>query len=174
MYSPWRVVLLWYHRFCQSSVQSGRHTKLWIISSLKWIIQICSKFYCWGCFLLTQSTLLFGETPPFTSHGPLPSVKTALRGSYGMALCESVITALLVWNTCHNQGFINMSEWYSPLCLLFWLEVTKDVNGQFLCHWWTRVIIFIGILFMANICLCTGYDGEKKLRLSAMPYLFVW
>ena len=30
-----------------SSILRGRHTKLCIISSLKWIIQICFKFYCW-------------------------------------------------------------------------------------------------------------------------------
>ena len=42
--SLWRVVLLWYHRFWQSSVWRGRHTKLCIISSLKRIIQICFNF----------------------------------------------------------------------------------------------------------------------------------
>ena len=30
--------------FWQSAVQRGRHTKLCIITSLKWIIQICSTF----------------------------------------------------------------------------------------------------------------------------------
>ena len=38
--SQGRVVLLWYHIFWQSSVQRGRLTKLRIVSSLKWIIQI--------------------------------------------------------------------------------------------------------------------------------------
>ena len=47
--SQWRVVLLWYHIFWQSSIQRGRHTQLCIIISLKWIIQICSNFYCWVC-----------------------------------------------------------------------------------------------------------------------------
>ena len=47
--SQWRVVLLLYHIFWQSSVQRGRHTQLCIITSLKWIIQICSNFYCWVC-----------------------------------------------------------------------------------------------------------------------------
>ena len=45
--SQWRVVLLWYHIFWQSSIQRGRHTQLCIITSLKWIIKICSHFYCW-------------------------------------------------------------------------------------------------------------------------------
>ena len=45
--SQWRVVLLWYHIFWQSSIQRGRHTQLCIITSLRWIIQICSNFYCW-------------------------------------------------------------------------------------------------------------------------------
>ena len=45
--SQWRVVLLWYHIFWQSSIQRGRHTQLCIITSLKWIIQICSNFYWW-------------------------------------------------------------------------------------------------------------------------------
>ena len=31
----WRVVLLWYHIFWQSFTQRGRHTQLWIITSLK-------------------------------------------------------------------------------------------------------------------------------------------
>ena len=43
----WRVVLLWYHIFWQSSIQRGRHTQLCIITSLKWIIKICSNFYWW-------------------------------------------------------------------------------------------------------------------------------
>ena len=47
--SQWRVVLFWYHIFWQSSIQRGRHTQLCIITSLKWIIQICSNFYCWVC-----------------------------------------------------------------------------------------------------------------------------
>ena len=38
-----------------------RRTKLCIICSLKWIIRICSKYYCCflNCFLLTQAKLLF-------------------------------------------------------------------------------------------------------------------
>ena len=36
--SQWRVVLLWYQIFWQSSIQRGRHTQLCIITSLKWII----------------------------------------------------------------------------------------------------------------------------------------
>ena len=42
--SQWRVVLLWYHIFWQSSIQRGRHTQLCIITSLKWIILICLTF----------------------------------------------------------------------------------------------------------------------------------
>ena len=65
--SQWRVALLWYHIFWQSSIQRGRHTQLCIITSLKWIIQICSNFYCWVCKIAFYSpTLLFGETSPLT------------------------------------------------------------------------------------------------------------
>ena len=39
---------LWYHRFWKSSIQRGHHAKLCIISSLKWIIQICSNFLLLG------------------------------------------------------------------------------------------------------------------------------
>ena len=46
--SQWRVVLLWYHIFWQSSVQRGRHTQLCIITSLKRIIQICSNCLMMG------------------------------------------------------------------------------------------------------------------------------
>ena len=45
--SQWRVVLLWGHRFWQSSILRGWHTKLCIISSLK-CIQISSKFVLLG------------------------------------------------------------------------------------------------------------------------------
>ena len=37
------------HIFWHSSIQRGRHTQLCIITSLKWIIQICSNFYWWVC-----------------------------------------------------------------------------------------------------------------------------
>ena len=53
--SQWRVVLLWYHIFWQSSIQRGRHTQLCMITSLKWIIQICSNFYCWVCKILLST-----------------------------------------------------------------------------------------------------------------------
>ena len=53
--SQWRVVLLWYHIFWQSSIQRGRHTQLCIITSLKWIIQICTNFYCWVCKIALYS-----------------------------------------------------------------------------------------------------------------------
>ena len=54
--SQWRVVLLWYHIFWQSSIQRGRHTQLCIIISLKWIIQICSNYYCWVCKIAFYSS----------------------------------------------------------------------------------------------------------------------
>ena len=40
-------------KFWQSSTQRGRHTQLYIITSLKWIIQICSNYYCCVCKLLS-------------------------------------------------------------------------------------------------------------------------
>ena len=58
-----------YHRFWQSSLQRGRHTQLCIISSLKWIIQICSKFYCWVSKIAFHSPnphWVFGETSPLS------------------------------------------------------------------------------------------------------------
>ena len=64
--SQWRVVLLWYHIFWQSSIQRGRHTQLCIITSLKWIIQICSNFYCWVC------KIAFYSTNPHCCLGRLP------------------------------------------------------------------------------------------------------
>ena len=46
IFVQWRVVLLWYHIFWQSSIQRGRHTQLCIITSLKWIIWVCKiAFY---------------------------------------------------------------------------------------------------------------------------------
>ena len=64
--SQWRVVLLWYHIFWQSSIQRGRHTQLCIITSLKWIIQICSNFYCWVC------KIVFYSPNPHCCLGKLP------------------------------------------------------------------------------------------------------
>ena len=62
----WRVVLLWYHIFWQSSIQRGQHTQLCIITSLKWIIQICSNFYCWACKIAFYSPIhivVWGNLP---------------------------------------------------------------------------------------------------------------
>ena len=65
--SQCRVVLLWYHRFWQSSIQRGRHTQLCIITSLiKWIIKICSNFYCWVC------KIAFYSPNPHCCLGKLP------------------------------------------------------------------------------------------------------
>ena len=64
--SQWRVVLFWYHIFWQSSVQRGRHTELCMITSLKWIIQICSNFYCW------VSKIAFCSPNPYCCLGKLP------------------------------------------------------------------------------------------------------
>ena len=98
--SQWRVVLLWYYIFWQSSTQRGRHTQLCIITSLKWIIQICSNFYCWVCKIVFYSPnqTLFGETSPLKSDhafsisrwtvvtfyiGPPPQPVTPHRGPLG-------------------------------------------------------------------------------------------
>ena len=64
--SQWRVVLLWYHIFWQSSIQTGRHTQLYIITSLKWVIQICSNFYWW------VSKIAFYQPNPHCDMGKLP------------------------------------------------------------------------------------------------------
>ena len=64
--SQWRVVLLWYHIFWQSSIQRGRHTQLCIITSLKWIIQICSNFYWW------VRKIAFCSPKPHCCLGKLP------------------------------------------------------------------------------------------------------
>ena len=64
--SQWRVVLLWYHIFWQSSIQRGRHTQLCIITFLKWIIQLCSNLYCWVC------KIAFYSPNPHCCLGKLP------------------------------------------------------------------------------------------------------
>ena len=64
--SQWRVLLLWYHIFWQGSIQRGWHTQLCIITSLKWIIQICSNFYCWVC------KIAFYSPNPHCRLGKLP------------------------------------------------------------------------------------------------------
>ena len=64
--SQWRVVLLWYHIFWQSSIQRGRHTQLCIITSLKWIIKICSNFYTRPVKLLSTHPIhivVWGNSP---------------------------------------------------------------------------------------------------------------
>ena len=50
--SQWRVVVLWYHIFC--SIQRGRQTQLCIITSLEWIIQICSNLTVGFVILLSS------------------------------------------------------------------------------------------------------------------------
>ena len=66
--SQWRVVLLWYHIFWQSFISRGRHTQLCIITSLNGLSKSAQTFTVGfvKLFLLTQSTLLFGETSPLT------------------------------------------------------------------------------------------------------------
>ena len=64
--SQWRVVLLWYHIFWQSSIQRGRHTQLCIITSLNWIIEICSNCYWW------VSKIAFYSPNPHCCFGKLP------------------------------------------------------------------------------------------------------
>ena len=64
--SQWRVVLLWYYIFWQSSIQRGQHTQLCIITSLKWIVQICSNFHCWVC------KIAFYSPNPHCCLGKLP------------------------------------------------------------------------------------------------------
>ena len=49
---------LWCHRFWQSFDQGGRHTKFSIIGSLKRIVQICSKCYCWVSKILLSTQAL--------------------------------------------------------------------------------------------------------------------
>ena len=52
--------------FWQSSIQRGRHTQLCIITSLKWIIQICSNLYCCVCkiaFYLPNPHCCWGNFP---------------------------------------------------------------------------------------------------------------
>ena len=71
--SQWRVVLLWYHIFWQSSIQKGQHTQLYIITSLKWIIQICSNFYCW------VSKIAFYSPNPHCCLGKLPLYRQDLE-----------------------------------------------------------------------------------------------
>ena len=64
--SQWRVVLLWYDIFWQSSIQRGDIHNFCIITSLKWIIQICSNFYCWVC------KIAFYSPNPHCCLGKLP------------------------------------------------------------------------------------------------------
>ena len=86
--SQWRVVLLWYHIFWQSSIQRGRHTQLCIITSLKWIIQICSNFYWWvskNCFLLTPIHIVVLGNFPFNE------------------MCISVQNRCFAWFPCQEE-----------------------------------------------------------------------
>ena len=46
--------------------QRGRHIQLCIVTSLKWIIQICSNFYCWVC------KIAFVSPNPHCCLGKLP------------------------------------------------------------------------------------------------------
>ena len=48
------------------SIQRGRHAKFSIIRTLKWIIQICPKVYCW------VSKIAFYSPNPYYCLGKLP------------------------------------------------------------------------------------------------------
>ena len=125
--SQWRVVLLWYHIFWQSSIQRGRHTQLCIITSLKWIIQICSNFYCWVCKIafyspnphcclstnsLTLEILLnnyFLNTNLMIIISSLQQCKTILNGPYQSMVYRSVLQRpphATIHFMCNHQLFI--------------------------------------------------------------------
>ena len=71
--SQWqRVVLLWYHIFWQSSIQRGRHTQLCIITSLNWIIQICSTFTVGFVKLLSTHPIHIGLWGNFPFNSSIP------------------------------------------------------------------------------------------------------
>ena len=67
---PRKIKKLWQSMykviFWPSSIQRGQHTQLCIITSLKWIIQICSNFYCWVC------KIAFYSPNPHCCLGKLP------------------------------------------------------------------------------------------------------
>ena len=107
--SQWRVVLLWYHIFWQSSIQRGRHTQLCIITSLNWIIQICSNFYVGLVKLLSTHPIhivVWGNFP-FKRCGPMASFSIPLvpfsylrpRGTYSWVSPDLVHFEQQVWNS---------------------------------------------------------------------------
>ena len=54
------------HILAEFHPEIGRHTQLCIITSLKWIIQTCSNFYCWVC------KIAFYSPNPHCCLGKLP------------------------------------------------------------------------------------------------------
>ena len=107
--SQWRVVLLWYHIFWQSSIQRGRHTQLCIITSLKWIIQICSNFTVGFVKLLSTHPIhiLFWGNFPF-KNGNLSEVEEDTTMSNGVRTetenCIHVIQGSYVQQPLHNHS----------------------------------------------------------------------
>ena len=112
--SQWRVVLLWYHRFLQSSILRGRHRKLCIISSLKWVIKICSSFYC--------------RVSKIALHSPNPH---CCLGK--LLICISLCTSHVTMGLEDDYRFRTTTGPPLPVVLqeLFELQILAIANTQF-------------------------------------------
>ena len=119
--SQWRVVLLWYHIFSRSSIQRGRHTQLCIITSLKWIIQICSTF--------TDGFVKLLSTHP---------IHIVVRGNFPFIKVEYPLkvhrhTCIHVW-WYFTLGFRVKLCHFVQLFILFFRAVSGSKSAKYLCR----------------------------------------
>ena len=110
----WRVVLLWYHIFWQSSIQRGRHTQLCIITSLKWITVSKSAHTFTVGFIKLLSThpihiVVWGNFPfnrtDYTHHIDLKAVISNLK-----LFQNSISNYLVLIFAGHKQIVIHVVE----------------------------------------------------------------
>ena len=139
--SQWRVVLLWYHISWQSSIQRGRHTQLCIITSLKWIIQICLNSYCWVCKIAFFSDHLLGY------------YSSRINVFFSLLLLLSLSIYISIYISIYLSSHISTGI---EICASFSTPCRHDL---WMITRWIRINLF---------WLSVGYDTRYFLQSSAL------
>ena len=160
--SQWRFVLLWNHIFLQSSVQRGQHTQLCIITSLKWVIQLCSNFYCWVC------KIAFYSPNPHCCLGKLPKrdASFVLLWSWMLLILWFPQTRRIYlsthWEPCRR------AQPQIPLCLAvvpFWFSTL--LREQIVCF----ISVFFSYFIAYFVCLWNiKFSNAHKLFILHSSY----
>ena len=159
--SQWRAVLLWYPIFWQSSIQRGRHTQLCIITSLKWIIQICSTFTVGFVKLLSTHPIhidVWGNFPFKKYSNNLKFKKThASRIFYLLTPPPSALWSKINYNVIETFPLCN-----SRMCQFNQISTLSKMSLQ-LC---ANNVLLEEALPRCLICLV----GDRSKTTEAWPY----